>query len=256
MSQPCCACGEKVFPTEKLVLNGKHFHKAGCAKCGVCGVSLTPANFASVSGDDSSQWTCVKHKDKLQPGASRPKELTYTTQPLSEKTGQAPTLKKASSATAERFAAFLRKNLQEEESKRFGNLASKLRMSFKKQTTKEVMTNLTLEKQRELATFIDDFRKESENPMANIETYPDVVPVSTSKSAAPSRMNRAIRSIKLAKPTMTTPTPAVASRNAPNKNGFQYSVTKPAKAQTQKKPGRISMRNLGVKEARAFFQKN
>lgn len=244
MSQPCCACGEKVFPAEKLVLNGKHFHKLGCAKCGLCGVPLTAKNLLSVSSDDKAQWTCTAHRGAATttlPGNSVPRESPLNSLGLPGVSPAKP-MAKTSSAAAERFAIFLKSNVKAEENKRLGGLGSRIRASMRKQVTKDAITSLTVERQRDLAAFVEEIRKENQSPSPS--TTKQVIP---QISENPSRMNRLVKSIRLGKPGTAT----VAKPGS-----FTKPVVPSGQAKYTAKPNRLSIKNFRVREARAIFQKS
>ena len=138
----CEGCGTMVFAAEKMTLNGKNFHKdRGCAKCATCGTNLSQKNFVSVASNDKSQWFCKIH------AVNNSKASGYTKMMKRSK-------------TAERFADFLKRYVKEEEERK--HLFGVIRASVRKKATKEAFTALTQNKREEIASFLEELRKEDE----------------------------------------------------------------------------------------------
>jgi LIM domain len=49
-SNKCATCQKTVYPMERLVVDGVHYHKGACFRCHECNRSLSPGNYASLHG--------------------------------------------------------------------------------------------------------------------------------------------------------------------------------------------------------------
>jgi len=70
--ETCAVCGQAVYAMEKLVVDGKFFHKTGCFECALCKKTLFMGNYQVLEGKFLCK-TCFKDNNSLASGLVDPK---------------------------------------------------------------------------------------------------------------------------------------------------------------------------------------